>query len=324
MLFALAVPVPGASFAQPKPQGSETPPASLAFTHVTVIDATGAAAQPDMTVVIAGDRIAALGRTNRVDLPQDARVVDAAGQFLIPGLWDMHAHIAIYASMKATRLPLLIANGVTGVRDLGALDDTVDDLRQWREEIAAGRLLGPRIVAAGPILDGREGGSEEFSIVTTAAEGRQAVVALAEQGFDFVKVYSWLTPEVYSAIVDEAGKQRLPFAGHVPRALTVAEASDAGQKSIEHLTGMLLAVSTRESELMREMAELPEPGTSNGFRASSRILAEAVESYSENKAGRLFKRLVENETWHCPTLVVLKSRVTRHDPTSRQDPRLRY
>src|SRR5262249_27368459 len=107
----------------------------LVFTHVTVIDMTGAAAKPDQTVVIIGDRIAALGPGRKVKAPKDAQVVDGAGKFLIPGLWDMHVHLGINDLL----LPLYVANGVTGVR---SMTDSVATVRGFQAKIAAGQLLG--------------------------------------------------------------------------------------------------------------------------------------------------------------------------------------
>src|SRR5215210_2562274 len=130
----------------------------LVLTHVTVIDATGAPARPDMTVIIVGDRIKALGKFGKIRTPEGAQVIDASGKFLIPGLWDMHVH----TGLKEIFFPLYIANGITGVRDMGGdVDNPTGDfsirfrlLEQWREEIERGDLLGPRMIATGPILDG--------------------------------------------------------------------------------------------------------------------------------------------------------------------------
>jgi len=129
-----------------------TGPASrpLAITHVTVIDATGRAAIPDLTVVIAGDRIVTIGKNPEVPLPRGAQVVNGAGEFLIPGLWDAHVHLSW---TTASALPVLIANGVTSVRDMGGRLSELDD---WRTKIATGILVGPRILRAGPILNGQK------------------------------------------------------------------------------------------------------------------------------------------------------------------------
>src|SRR3954469_7773624 len=143
--------------AQPKPASGQR---ALVFTHVTVIDATGAEALPDMSVSISGDRILELGRAGRIRLPKDALVVDASGKFLIPGLWDMHVH----EWNKEVFFPLFLANGITGVRDMGS---PLDQIKQWRAEIAAGTLLGPHIVAAGLLIDGPKPGCGPCSIAVS-------------------------------------------------------------------------------------------------------------------------------------------------------------
>ena len=98
----------------------------LVFTHVTVVDATGAQPMSDMTVVVTGDRITKIGRSGQVSVPRGARVVNATGKYLIPGLWDMHVHLSW---TKSTALPVLVANGVTSVRDLGG---RLTELDEWR------------------------------------------------------------------------------------------------------------------------------------------------------------------------------------------------
>lgn len=295
----------------------------LVLADVTVIDATGAAARHDMTVVISGERIAALGKAGTIDIPKGARVVDARGKFLIPGLWDMHVHLAVPQANKAINkqvyLPLLIANGVTGVRDMYSVMETID---AWRKEIAAGTLLGPRIVATGHILDGP--GTRDYTVVRNAAEARQAVTAVKQEGSDFVKVYSVLPREGYLAIVDEAKRQHIPFAGHVPLTVSVAEASDAGQRSIEHMTGMVLAVSSREAELRRQFAPMSGIDIIAARNAFDRIELQAIDSFSAPKANQLFSRLARNDTWECPTLVVLRSMAFMQDPDFIQDSRLKY
>src|SRR3984885_13300755 len=122
---------------------------ALVLTNVTVIDATGAAPKPGMAVVIESNRIARIVETRKAKIPAGARVVDATGKFLIPGLWDMHVHIVFgdwIPGGKEVSLPLFVANGVTGVRDMGG-DLEVEE--GWRKEIAAGTLIGPRMILAG-------------------------------------------------------------------------------------------------------------------------------------------------------------------------------
>jgi len=143
-------------------QGPASDLRPFAFTHVTVIDATGVAAQPDMTVVVSGDRITELGKTGQVAIPRNALVTDATNQFMIPGLWDMHTHVFIRSrkSFPLYVMYLFLANGVTGVRDMGTpgvRDDFGDfpylqDL-EWRQAISAGAILGPRLNLSLTIID---------------------------------------------------------------------------------------------------------------------------------------------------------------------------
>jgi hypothetical protein len=120
----------------------------------------------------------------------------------------------------------------------------------WRTQIENGSLLGPHMVIASPIIDGPKPYWPGSIAVASEAEGRRAVVQVKQDGADFVKVYSFLPREAYFAIADEAKKQGIPFAGHVPGAVSAEEASRAGQKTFEHLIGVLPACSTRSGELL--------------------------------------------------------------------------
>jgi imidazolonepropionase-like amidohydrolase len=304
--------------ALPAAQQQRTPP-PLVFTHVTVLDVAGGTALPDRTVVITGDRISDLGKSAEVRAPEGAQVVDAAGKFLIPGLWDMHVHW-----LHKDYLPLFPANGVTGIRLMWGLPMH----HQWRQEIAQGALRGPRMAIASPIVDGPVPIWPDSAAVKDAAEGRKFVVQAKQDGADFIKVYSRLPRDAYFAIADEAKRQGIPFAGHVPASVTVAEASDAGQQSIEHFTNVLEACSSREEEVRQKSAEvlsnLPE-GQKFPNRALLRPLARLMlDTFSPEKANALYARFATNHTWQCPTLVVQRNMASIHDPEIHKDPRLKY
>ncbi len=285
---------------------SQFPTKSLVFTSVTVIDATGAPAKPNQTVIINGGRIAAIGETGKVTIPKDAQTIDARGKYLIPGLWDMHVH----AWAKDIFSPLLIANGVTGVRDMFS---GIARIKQWRQEIAEGKTIGPRIFAAGQIVDGPKPVWPGSIPVKDATEGRQAVAKVKADGSDFVKVYSLLPRDAFFAIADEAKKLNIPFAGHVPHSVTAVEASDAGIKSIEHLERVLLGCSAAEAEIQKEAGRLT-------MEQRRRI----IETYDEKKAQALFARFTKNGTWQSPTLVVLRALGRLDDPNFTGDPRVKY
>jgi imidazolonepropionase-like amidohydrolase len=275
------------------------PPRSpVAFTHVTVIDATGAAAKTDHTVVVADGRIAAIGPAGAVRPPPEARVIDGAGKFLIPGLWDMHVHV-LWDPAVDTLLPLMVANGVTGARDMHT-HVPLDQVKTWATEVESGKRIGPRLVYAGPIVDGPRPVWPGSIPVKDAVQGRQAVRDLKERGACFIKVYERLPREAYFAIADEAKKQGIPFAGHVPEAVTPAEASDAGQRSIEHLSHFL--------EHCRSNDGAP-------------VLASV---YDPAKGKALFDVLRKNHTWQCPTLIVAETTTFGREDRIAKDPRRKY
>jgi imidazolonepropionase-like amidohydrolase len=299
--------------ARARPAGSH--PADdlpLSLTHVTVIDATGTPAQPDMTVIISGGRITALGPAAKIAVPAGSHVVDATGKFLIPGLWDMHIHIddgefyagnRLYATYPSQRdkeavFPLLIANGITGVRDMSG---GLEQIQQWRTRISLGDELGPRMFTPGPMVDGKFPAWPGVLRVESEAEARDAVRSLVRRGADFIKVYDSISPADYFALADEAKRLGMTFAGHVPGQLSSAQASDAGQKSLEHMYNLPLDCSTREDEFRKEIAakyddpkaELPQLSSGN---------ADVIASFSGQKCAALFDRFKRNGTWLCPTL----------------------
>ena len=280
---------------------------SLAITHVTLIDATGAAPKPDMTVILANEKIAAIGPSNSLSIPRGTRTLDATGKFLIPGLVDMHVHLTGAGEPTGSRefiLPLLLANGITTVRDMGG---DLDALKALRREIEGGTLLAPRIYFAGPYLDGNPPFFQPSLVVTDSAEAALDVHSLISRGADFVKVQSNLSRDAFFAIADVCRREHITFVGHVPDRVTAAEASDAGQKSIEHLTGVLRACSNNEPLLIRkQFAAAPKKGTAR--RSQDRELAwqrELLESYSDQQAAALIAKFIRNQTWQVPTLILL-------------------
>lgn len=306
------------SFGQATPRFTKQ---TLAITHVTVIDGTVAPAMDDMTVVIEADRITALGKSRTVTVPRGARVVDGTGKFLIPGLWDMHAHISYPHFLK-----LQIANGVTGLREMGGSPADWAAIREHRRRIGNGNLLGPRIVAAGVVVDGPRQMSRPHSLcVTNEREGREAVDSLKEIGADFVKVYSMLPRDGYFAIAAAAKRQGLAFAGHVPASVSALEASGAGQKSLEHLFGVLAGCSSIETQLTAESKTAAEKFGISGFvTAEIGAQLKALDSYDEGTAAKLFASFVSNGTWQVPTLTGWKNLATDDDGQLINDPRNLY
>lgn len=166
-LLLLFVVIPGRGVSQPNAP-------SLVFTHLTVIDGTGAPAQTDMTAVVTDRRIADLSPSTRVRVPPNAQVIDGTGKFLAPGLWDMHVH-TLRASETERFFRLFVANGVTGVRDMGGPPYDFPRVSEWKKRTADGTSVGPRLVA-GPMLDGNPPVRSDVSVpIVNSAEGRAAV-----------------------------------------------------------------------------------------------------------------------------------------------------
>ena len=287
--------------AQAGPASDQKP---VALTNVTVINTTGTAPARRSTIVIGGDRISEMGEPGKISIPEGAEVVDGTGKFVIPGLWDMHMHLSFVTDLA---FPLLIANGVTGVCDMGGYLDEID---RWREQIRQGAILGPRIFRAGPIVDGPRTEQGEFRLtVTNAEEARKAVQSLKQRGVDFIKVYHFLSRESYFAVADEAKKQRMSFAGHIPNGVSPQEASQAGQRSLEHTSVLLQALMALEEKRGRTAKELT---------------ADAFAQLEGEKGTALWQSMVRNGTWHTPTLVVSNSFLLRPELAAKPDDRRKY
>jgi len=281
LLCALFVRLAGACFAQ-------TNSSTLIIHDVTLVDGTGAPAKPHQTVIVEDGKIAAIDNSGKGfagKLP--GKHVDGSGKFLIPGLWDMHVHMVFgdwFPHGKEITLPLFIANGIIGVRDMGG---ELEVLQQWRKEISARTLVGPRIVMSGPMLDGPKPRFPSSVAITTPEDGRRAVDDLKRRGADFIKLQSLIPRDAVFAIADEAKKQGITFVGHVPDSVRASEASNAGQKSFEHLIGIFEGASPLEDEFIK------------GAKSESKFLS----TYDPQRASKLFALLAKNQTWQCPTLV---------------------
>ncbi|MFN8573987.1 MAG: amidohydrolase family protein [Gemmatimonadaceae bacterium] len=254
---------------------------TLAITRVTVIDGRSAAPRPNQSVLLRGNRIVAIGRSDSVPLPPGAQQIDGRGKFLIPGLWDMHVHTVMPGGR--TVLPLYLANGVTGVRDMAG---DWEQLQAWRRDIAAGRLRGPRMVVSGPYIEGGDVPIPHL-LARTPDEARQAVDSLVRLGVDFIKLHSQFRREVFFAAARRARERGIPFTGHVPRSIGAIEASDSGQRSLEHLLQIPSPCTPAESTALAPR-----------FQVQS-VLARC----SSADLSPLWATLVRNGTWVVPTLV---------------------
>jgi imidazolonepropionase-like amidohydrolase len=293
---------------------AQSPARGYLYIHdVTVIDVTGGPALTHRSVIVRDDRILDVVPNDAIDKSPEklsGPIVEGRGKFLIPGLWDMHVHMVFgdwFPHAKEIALPLFIANGITGVRDMGG---DLETLERWRQDTSAGVLLGPRIVMAGPMLDGPKPRFPSSVAIATPEDGRRAVDDLTARGVDFIKLQSLIPRDAVFAIADEAKKKNITFVGHVPDAVRASEASNAGQKSFEHLIGIFEGASPSEDEFLK----------------GTKTVGKFLSTYDPDRAAKLFAVLAKNQTWQCPTLVwerggnIIEERDLKHDPHAKYVP----
>jgi len=258
---------------------------TLIITHATVINTVTGKTQPNSTVVIEKNRITRVLASSNADL-KSGQVIDAHGEYLIPGLWDMHTHVYFDSTADDGTdlvLPLFLANGITGVRDMGS---ALDPVLHARDEIAAHRLFGPRMIVSGPMLDGPKSHYKAAIAITTPEDGRKAVDMLHTRGTDFIKVQSGVPREAYFAIADEAKKVGIPFEGHVPDAIRASEAIAANQRTFEHLIGIFEASSPDETK----------------YLTGKKTVGMFLDTYDPAREAAIIQLIAKNHVWQCPTL----------------------
>lgn len=294
----------------PETSAKTDPPPAHVIDHVQVVDVVAGQIIPNQRVVIVGNRIQAVGSVSTVEIPAGAMVVDGTDKFLIPGLFDAHVHLVSDADTFA---PLLVAHGVTSVRDLGGPTDMILALKR---SAADRQELSPDITATGAIVDGKPPIWPFSEAVETAEEAIVAVRKLADAGVDQIKVYSLLKRDVYLAAVAEAKRLGLPVTGHVPYSVTLSEAAEAGQNAIEHLEGF--------APLFNQMTQAPDVAGSSTVKAFQGWSHWAKVDPAALKI--VLDQQREKGIVHVPTLIVMASigRITDEQDDPRKDPRMKY
>lgn len=291
---------------------------NLALSHVSIFDGRSPVLQRDMTILVRGNRIQSVGPSASIKIPKTYKVLSTRGQYVIPGLWDLHVHLAGLSADPAwsgeVLLPMLIHNGVLGVRDMGG--DPLA-LQKWKTEIANGKRVGPHIIAAGKMIDGS---FQDPSVITVhdADESRRAVDQITASNSDFVKVLSGVNKDEYFAILDEAKKKNRSVAGHLTSEVTVEQALDAGQHSFEHIiySGIPLACTRNEEQLDREMGAAMSTGA---IRRILAVLDKAEEQYDSAQAQHLWQDFKAHGAAVVPTMVSTYVNAHMDELAQRQD-----
>ncbi len=290
---------------------------AILFRNVSVVDVQTGQVSANQNVLISGNTIQKI--SSKSITAKNVTLVDGTGKFLIPGLWDMHIHEFRNAVNKRKEyfFPLFIANGVTSVRDMWTKPQNMPYVNQWRKQVSTGAGLLPRFATVGTLVDGLPPVWPSSDTVKTAEEARAIVHRIKDSGVDFVKVYGHLSREAYFAIAEECKKINIPFAGHVPDSITITEAVNAQQKSIEHLFGIFSKwadLSSRE-----EFFKSIKRGT---WTPALRV--ELLQSFSEQKASELATLMKKNGTWLCPTIVESATNMLTDNEQYIRDERLQY
>lgn len=280
---------------------------------------------PDRTVLVAGDRIARVAPSDSVQIAVGTRVVDGGGGYLIPGLWDMHVHLRSPAAERID-MPLFVAHGVTGVRDMGS-DCLVPgqgpvclpEMRDRQRRVDSGELLGPRLLALsswgvnGPA--GLPDSLPRFYGAATADDGRRLARHLAQRGVDLVKIYNRIPREGFFGLMEEARRLGLPVSGHEPDSVTAMELADAGMRSVEHARVFL-------HHCWGGAAESRRTGTTR--LSGTALRRRMVDDYDPEVCRGVFGAFVRNGTWFVPTHLTRKTEAHAADPAMRRDARRRF
>jgi len=287
---------------------------NLVIGNVSVVEVTTGKVLPKMTVVIGNGKIVSIDPKGTL---AGAQVINGSGKFLIPSLWDMHVHDWEKTSLSG----LYVANGVLGIRDMGSHRKQT---RQWQEQMQAGTLIGPHIVTPGPIVDGPGPNMyPKLPVVTISApeEVPAAVNGLMQSGADFIKPLSALSRDSYFALAKYTRAHHIVLAGHVPTSVTVREAVEAGQHSVEHMARLPQACSSADDEIQAGLLQ----AMGQQDRAASRRLRErALETFDEQRCVGLFAEMKRLGSWVTPTLSSGWIIQRRRTGEAQKDPNLKW
>jgi Amidohydrolase family len=273
------------------------------ITNVTLVDVETGALAAGQTVLIEGDRIVEIGAviTAAAGVPE----LDAKDGFLIPGLWDSHVHIFSSPTEPDSALPLYLINGVTGIRDMGALWPIADQLA-LQARIEAGETLGPRLVLSGAWVDASPGSWPGMFLADTPEAARDVVARIADEGWAAVKAYSMLDEPAYLALAEAADDAGLPFVGHVPERVALGTAITVGQDGIEHFGRVTMACSTAEGAMLGALRDTMAAGADRDgiFAVMAARNRTVLENWDEALCNQVLASIAKARMHVSPTLVV--------------------
>lgn len=296
--------------------------------NATVVSTRDGTLTSGMSIVVDGGKIQQIiSATTNITVSGSAQAVDATGKFVVPGFVDMHTHAMVRSTQNPTYFPFMIANGITGFREMGEFPGSFPNMparaAQLNADIAAGRVDAPEaLLVPGDIFPASPAPTAPPTTVTAAIQGVKDQKA---QGVGFIKVIS-ATRDGILAFLSENKNQGLTLAGHLAPAISATESSQAGWKSIEHLgsrMGILLDCSNDEASMRQAL--IAAAGTNSpGYPTDAASLQRVVDTHNVAKCQDLAKVFVQNGTWHVPTLRRVRGLDIADDPVLVNDPNLIY
>jgi hypothetical protein len=285
----------------------------LAITNVSVIDVEEGTLLSGQTVFIEKGRITKLGQIESLTIPENAEQIDGSGKFLIPGLWDMHVHLVLESAPQLT-MPLLIANGVTNIREMGR-GVSLEKKKNWQKQILASNLLAPRIM-----------GLASFVVTSLSSkDDANELIDLVHGETEFIKVYDQVLPDHYFYLIGEANKNGIPVLGHKPLAVKAIDAVNAGQRSFEHALFFLFECYPGAEKLReRYRARYAGEDTTDEPIETTTLRREMLDNHDPKLFNELVAAMVKNNTWCCPTHITRKMDAFADNKEYRKDSRLKY
>ncbi len=278
----------------------------LVIKNVWVVDVKeGSLLEAKKDIWIKGDKIVEIEDHNEQTENSNVKIIDGSGNYVIPGLWDMHAHpddpemwrMDPDGASRDQLMPLFVLYGVTGIRDMAG---SMEVIKKWRTKIKSKELIGPDIVACGPLIDGPNPMWDGSVGIADLNRVKPMIDSLKNSGADFLKIYSLLPDSIYFELSKYAKQIDFPHVGHVPLTVSTAEASIAGMKSQEHLLNLLIDCSTQADRLYAKEVDYGNiTDTVDKYVYRNELM---LDTYDAGKARALYETFVKNDTWHTPTI----------------------
>ncbi|MCM8557880.1 amidohydrolase family protein [Sphingomicrobium sediminis] len=308
--------------------------ADLLIANVTVIDPETGTVLAGRDVLVKDGRILSVATHGSTPVAA-SQVIDAAGHYLMPGLFDMHSHTS-FNGVHESSLLLMHANGVTGVREMGSdcgdgpggMGMCIDEMLEARAAIEAGDLVGPRLVmlSSAKIEQGREEPASDHARMyepTNIDEAVAAVAAVKARDVEYLKVSQGWEPDVFVAFMQAADAAGMRVGGHIPMAFSVAEISELGLDSIEHARDLPMDCATVGVEF-RDQIKRKLAGEDIPWPDRQAIPGRSLAEYDDALCQAQIQAMVDNDTYYVPTHLTREMDYRAGEDAYRDDPRFQY